>query len=493
MSFYLQKFLDFLPSEVVIKIANFRNYELLKISANSNNIADDFGFIAVKGVKFNGETCIDEVIKKGAKVVWAECDCRDFSEKYPSICFVQVANSRLVNAFSCQFEYWENIEKLDLLAVSGTNGKTTTAYLFYQILSELNQKCGLISTVKYFDGKNFSDSIQTTPAAETLFPLLNSCVLNGCKYVPMEVSSHSLAQYRLGKLKFKTAIFTNLTGDHLDFHGDMESYYQVKKQLYLNHTEAAVINIGDSYGKRLADELRKESKVKIITFADGSLRNDADYILNINLKENSSDFLLNGISFKTNLLGNYNVLNLSGVLISLMELGYSSEKLAAIVGSLFFNVPGRLELIKLKNGAKVFIDYAHTDDALNNVLSNLKKIPHKKIITVFGCGGDRDKTKRSRMGKVATELSDYTIITSDNPRSEKPSEIIKDIQKGVAAAADFEILENRADAIRKSLTISENGDIVLIAGKGHENTQEISGEKLYFSDSEIVIKFNGEK
>ena len=134
MSFYLQKFLDFLPSEVVIKIANFRNYELLKISANSNNIADDFGFIAVKGVKFNGETCIDEAIKKGAKVVWAECDCRDFSEKYPSICFVQVANSRLVNAFSCQFEYWENIEKLDLLAVSGTNGKTTTAYLFYQIL-----------------------------------------------------------------------------------------------------------------------------------------------------------------------------------------------------------------------------------------------------------------------------------------------------------------------------------------------------------------------
>lgn len=493
MSFPLSEFLDFIPESLILDSVNPSPLFLENISSNSRNIAEKSLFIAVKGVNVDGDSFIDEVIEKGAVAIFTESDLDFWQKKYPEIVFFQTSNCRLVNSLACQFMAGGLSRMnfhLNLIGVTGTNGKTTSAYLFYQILQNFNEKCGLLSTITYFDGKNFRESSHTTPPPEKLFPLLTQCEVNGCNFVPMEISSHSLAQFRLGKLKFKIAIFTNLTGEHLDFHKDMENYYQTKKSLFINHAENAIINTDSVYGVRLASELRSETDIKVVTFGT---ENNCDYQLKITADSNKSEFTLNQVGFESNLLGRYNIYNLVGVIVGLAVLGYDLKILSSVVKNSKFSVPGRLELITLKNGAKVFIDYAHTDDALKNVLTNLQELPHEQLIVVFGCGGDRDKFKRARMGEVATTYADYAIITSDNPRSEDPFAIIEEIKKGIKPGRKFEIIENRADAIRKSLEISKNGDIVLIAGKGHETYHEINGQKSYFSDSQEVRKFEDEK
>ena len=380
MKFFLQDFLSFIPQNLVTDTKNFHNHFLSDITSNSKNVVSASGFIAVRGVNVNGELFIESAIASGAAVIFLESTCEELSQKYPETTFIRVTNARLINSLSCQFNYVDVLDKLSLLGVTGTNGKTTTAYLFYQIFAKLNQKSGIISTVECFDGVNFSASTQTTPAAEKLFPLLGACAVNNCRYVPMEVSSHALSQFRLGTLKFKYALFTNLTGDHLDYYENMENYYQAKKTFFLNHAETAIINLDDRWGERLCAELKSETDLKILTF---SAKKQSDFMLEINSDENYSLFSLNGVKFKFNLLGEYNIYNLCGVLIALNEENYLLTEVAKIIDDNEFTVPGRLELIRLAHGAKVFIDYAHTDDALANVLKSLQKITHKRIIRVF--------------------------------------------------------------------------------------------------------------
>ncbi|MBR7127798.1 MAG: UDP-N-acetylmuramoyl-L-alanyl-D-glutamate--2,6-diaminopimelate ligase [Lentisphaeria bacterium] len=487
MSFKLSDFLAELPAELIKGKMNYADCILSDIGSNSQKVVRDSIFIAVNGANVDGADFICEAIQKGAKVILTERNLDGWGAKYPEIVFIQIENSRLINSLSCEFLCGKNfLEQLTLLGVTGTNGKTTTVYLLYQIFEQLNKKSGLISTIKYFDGKTSSASTHTTPPAEKLFLLLSACSSNLCEYVPMEISSHSLAQCRLGSLKFRIGMFTNLSGEHLDFHHDMENYYQIKKSFFVKHVEIAVVNIDNEYGARLAEELKNETAIKVVTFGTSK---SADYQIKIIPSSKKTEFTLNDIEFCSNLLGEYNIYNLTTVIVSLMQLGFAPEVLKNVIKNSELTIPGRLELITLKKDVRVFIDYAHTDDALKNVLSNLKKLPHKKIIVVFGCGGNRDKFKRPRMGEIASTLADWVIITTDNPRFEEPMAIIDDIKSAIQDRLNYEIIENRADAIKKALAISENGDIVIIAGKGHENYQEINGERCYFSDSEEVRKF----
>ena len=307
----------------------------------------------------------------------------------------------------------------------------------------------------------------------------------------MELSSHSLAQNRIAGLKLNGAIFTNLTGDHLDFHGDMENYYQAKKLLftdYIKNGGIAAINIDSEAGVRLARELANERPdLKIPTF--GRSENSGWRISEGESSINGCSFVLSNAlqAFQVHfpLAGDYNISNLAGVLTLLLCDGVTPAAIDAAL-STPFAVPGRLEKLSAPNGASFFVDYAHTDDALSNVLSTLKQLSEKRVIAVFGAGGDRDKSKRSRMGKAASSLADMLIVTSDNPRSEEPLEIIAEIASGIPENYPFEAIVDRRNALRRAVEISESGDIILVAGKGHENYQEIKGVKHHFDDREVL-------
>lgn len=491
MNFFLDDFLNFIDKSLILAIKNYYNHELSCLVSNSQQVKKDALFIAIKGVCIDGEKFIDMAIKSGVKTIMMSSDINEIALAYPDVSFIQVANARLINALACQFNCHAKIQNLKLLGVTGTNGKTTTSYLFFQILKALGRKTGLISTVEYFDGKMFEESVQTTPTPEILFQLLKNMANNHVEYVPMELSSHALAQDRIGNLKFKTAIFTNLTGDHLDYHSNMDNYFEAKKLLFLNHIAVdglAIINIDDWFGRELFEEL----KSKNIPVSSFGCAKDAEYQLKLISAEQKNIFELNNFRFETNLLGEYNVYNLTGVIISLLHEKFAISELQNVIKTTIFRVPGRLELIKFHSNIRVFVDYAHTDDALKNVLENLKKMRHKRIITLFGCGGNRDKTKRPRMGKVAFENSDYVIISSDNPRFEEPFTIINDILAGIdleSRSKVVEIIENRTNAIKRALEIAQKDDIVLVAGKGHEQYQEINGEKFFFDDIEEIKKY----
>ncbi len=470
---------------------NIPNFDLNEIATSNKSQEKAKGFIALTGANFDSHQLIDEMIEKGAKVI-----IHSHEVILPDpIKSIRVSNGYLAHAILCELRENTPTDQLQLLAVTGTNGKTTSAFILQKLVANLlnNAKCGLLSTVLTDDGESVIPAEQTTPAPAQIQRLFAQMGGNKCTHAVMEQSSHGLHQYRTGTAQFCVGIFTNLTGDHLDYHKTTTHYYEAKKRLFtecLDKNGTAIINIDDSYGEKLWNELQSKN-IKCISFGQNSCADVRILAPHYSLQHTTFQLQIGTESFDVTspYIGEYNIYNLTGALIAIHSLGidYSTlfEKLKDIQ---LPQIPGRMEAFILPNQAVAFVDYAHTDDALERAIKALREINPQRIITVFGCGGNRDKSKRPRMGKVASENSDITIITSDNPRDEVPLDIIHDIKCGITVSygGNIHIEQERARAIEMALNMAHPNDAILIAGKGHEDYQEIRGIKHHFDDREMV-------
>jgi len=474
----------------VIQVAgDVQRKEISKLVYDSRLVSANSIFVAIKGYKTDGHNFIIDAINNGAEAVVLENDgiVPDEFFIHRNVTKILVKDSRIALAELSKGFYKNPSSKIQLIGITGTNGKTTTSWLIKYILDYSGLKAGLLGTIANYIGDFKLESNLTTPESSDLNYLLNQMVNNDCKFAAMEVSSHSLYLNRTYGLDFKFAVFTNLTIDHLDFHKTFENYLNAKKILFdrLGENAIAVINIDDEN----ANQIIKDCKAHIITFGQN---HSADYVISdINFDLNGTNFLLKykdqTFQIQLPLIGEFNAYNASAAFIVSHRIGLSFEQ---ILGGLKNSrqVPGRFEVIGSEN-KKVIVDYSHTPDSLEKAILSLRKLSKQnKIITVFGCGGDRDKTKRPLMGKIATELSDKVFITSDNPRTEDAMSIINDIVKGISKQ-NYSIIENREEAIKTAIQSADDFSAILIAGKGHENYQDINGIKHPFSDSEVARRY----
>jgi UDP-N-acetylmuramoyl-L-alanyl-D-glutamate--2,6-diaminopimelate ligase len=471
------------------------------IAYDSRNVREGYLFVAIIGEKFDGHDFIRNISDKGAAVAVGERDVREISRP-DDIIYIRVANSR--KTLSCIANNFYEIpsKNLILIGITGTNGKTTTAHIIRFILSSWEKKVGLIGTIQYLINDRIYPAIHTTPESLEFQGLLKDMLVSGCSYVVSEVSSHALVQFRVDGAHFRIAVFTNLTRDHLDFHGNMENYFKAKERLFgelLDEDGIAIINNDDPYGKRLISSLRSQyPSRKILTVG---LKSGADILAS------EIDNSIQGLRFKilfegkyytisSNLIGLPNVYNIMSSVAVSISLGVPWDVLLKSLVEME-NVTGRFEKIDAGQDFLCIIDYAHTEDALERLILTARELINRysqysirisspRVITVFGCGGDRDHGKRPAMGAVATGLSDIVILTSDNPRSEEPADIIKEIEKGTVRK-NYVIEPDRRKAIKKAVRMAHEDDIVLIAGKGHEDYQEIKGQMRKFSDREVLI------
>src|SRR5437868_6071373 len=456
------------------------------IAYDSRRVQRNGMFVALRGEKSDGHEFIGQAIEKGASVIVAERE-----EQNPRATCLVVENTRTALADFAATLYGHSERKLKLAAATGTNGKTTTTFLIRHICENSGLRCGLIGTVRYEIGERVLPAIRTTPESLDLQELLAQIVNAGCKAAAVEVSSHALAQDRTRGIEWDVAVFTNLTQDHLDFHRTMENYFEAKAKLFQNlplqskkKGASAVINIDDRYGEKLVDRLA--GKIPVVTYGLGL---HADFrASNYRTEFAGTSYQLDarGRSYlvRVPLIGRFNVANSMAALAAATVMGVN---LRAAILSLARSpqVPGRLELVPAKRQFQIFVDYAHTDDALRNVLKTLRELKPRKLIVVFGCGGDRDRKKRPLMGRVADELADYAIITSDNPRKENPDAIISEVEKGFRST-HYEKIVERAEAIRHAVAMAQPRDLVLIAGKGHEKYQEFADHTIPFDDLQVA-------
>ena len=440
------------------------------IRCDSRKVKKGDIFIALRGINDDGHKYVMDAIKNGASKVIVE-------EGEYDTPYEVVSNTREYLNKYLYDNYYEKIKNLKLIGVTGTNGKTTTCYLIYQALNMLDIKCAYIGTLGFYNLEYNEKINNTTPDILDLYEMLLYCSYNGYKYVAMEVSSQGLYYNRLDNILFDYAVFTNLTQDHLDFHKNMDNYANEKKKLFkkLKDNGISIINNDDKYKDYFLD---KDS----ITYGfNGSNYIISDYNSNID----NTSFKVNNISYNTNLIGKHNVYNITILIIILDLLEVDDNKKVEIVSKLKHAI-GRMDTIKYKDNL-IIIDYAHTPDAVEKIIKSVKGIGHN-IITIIGCGGNRDKLKRPIMGCIASKYSDYVIFTSDNPRYEKPIDIINDIIH-IIDSNNYEIEENREKAIKKGIQKLDKNDILLILGKGHEDYQIIDGRKYHFNDMEVVLKY----
>lgn len=481
---------DLINNIKVIQVAgDVQRKEISRIVYDSRLVTANSIFVAIRGYKTDGHNFIIDAINKGADAVILDDNSRVPEEIFihRNVTKILVKDSRIALAELSKRFYKNPSSKINLIGITGTNGKTTTAWLIKNIFDYSGIKSGLIGTIANYIGEFKLESKLTTPESSDLNNLLSQMISNDCKYAAMEVSSHSLYLNRTYGLDFKFAVFTNITIDHLDFHKTFDNYLNAKKILFdrLQEDAFAIINIDDEN----AGSMIKDCKANIIRYG----------------KDNSADYLISDISFDLSgtqfslkygkeifqiqlpLIGEFNAYNATAAFVVLHKAGLSQEK---IINGLKNSrqVPGRFEVIGSEN-KKVIVDYSHTPDSLEKAILSLKKLSGKnKITTVFGCGGDRDKSKRPIMGRIASELSDKVIVTSDNPRTENPISIINEIVKGISKD-NYLIIENREEAIKTAIQSADDFSAILIAGKGHENYQDINGVKHHFSDSEVVRKY----
>jgi len=458
------------------------DFEVSGITCNSRQVQDNFIFVAVKGNRQDGSAYINEAIAGGAKAVIlvGPQGCANSD----NVSFIRVKDTRKVLAKLAARFYGNPSRKLKVIGVTGTNGKTTITYLLEALLKEAHFSPSVVGTINYRFKERVFPSTNTTPGAVELESMLGEMLKENIDYCIMEVSSHALDQYRTYAIDFNSAIFTNLTQDHLDYHKTLEHYFQAKARLFedLSPNAFAVINNDDKFAKKL----KKITKAHVFTYG---IENNADIQgQDIKFSVAHTEFLAqtlkDKILIKSGLIGRHNVYNMLAVIAWALEEGIGIPIIKSALEK-FTLVPGRLERIDFKGDFSVFVDYAHTEDALKNIINTLRQVSGKRIIVVFGCGGERDKTKRPKMGKVVTELSDYAIITNDNPRCEDPSGIIDDIKRGINKN-NYCVIEDRYEAIRKALSLVEPSDVVLIAGKGHEEYQILKDRRTHFSDREAV-------
>ena len=458
------------------------NREVSEIVFDSRKAAKNSLYVAVKGTVSDGHLFINSAIEKGSSVIV----CEDFPSEINENCtYIKVKNSsKTLGKLASNF-YGNPSEKLTLIGVTGTNGKTSVCTLLFDVFKILGYSSALISTVEYRIGDEIIPSTHTTPDVLTINKILAKALENGCEYAFMEVSSHGIHQDRIEGLHFKIAGFTNITHDHLDYHKTFLEYLNTKKRFFdeLNSSAIAIANVDDKNGNVMLQNtsaMKKSYAMKTIGDFHGKLL-ETDFngmLLNFNNQE-----------FWTTITGKFNVYNLLLVFAIASECGFEDNEILTAISQLK-RVKGRFETIKSPSGIFFIVDYAHTPDALENILDSINEIRTKneRLICVFGCGGDRDKTKRPEMGAVAAAKSTLAIITSDNPRTENPQEIIKEIEAGVKPENynKFLSIPDRKDAIKSAIKFAEAKDIILVAGKGHENYQEINGVKHHFDDKEVI-------
>lgn len=462
----------------------FRNIDIEDVCTDSRKCRHGSLFIAVKGAAADGHKYICNAIDNGAKVILYENEENIEEYRRDDILFIPVKDGRTAEAIAAKNFYGDPTSCIKLVGVTGTNGKTSIATLLYRLLGNLGYECGLISTIANYVGKRRYETINTTPGPVELNRLLAEMVECGCEYCFMEVSSHALDQKRTEGLKFAGAIFTNLTHDHLDYHKTFANYLAAKKKQFdnLDIDAFALINEDDKNGSVML----QNCKARRYGY---SCRNAADFKCRI-IEKNIDGTLLNinGKEIWCRFIGLHNAYNITAVYGAAVLLGMKEEEVAVEVSRLTA-VSGRLEYFKGSNDIIAAVDYAHTPDALENVLKTLKDLnPAGDLICVFGCGGNRDKTKRPEMGAIAGKYADKVVVTSDNPRFEDPLAIINDIKEGmdIKARCKSSFIPDRQEAVRVAILNAKPGSIILVAGKGHEDYQIVNGVKHHLDDKELI-------
>ena len=527
----LKKIIDNLSGTV--KIDGKTNLEITGIACDSKAVKPGYMFIALKGSKVNGADFIDEAIDRGAIAILLDSENPNLPvgnglKPFPTDIFkrgntfIYVEDARYGLAQASQACFGDISSKMSLIGVTGTNGKTTITYLMESMLKSRNEGVGVIGTVNYRFGQRSIPSVNTTPGALELYSLLSNMQKEKLNYCVMEISSHSLEQRRVETLQFDAAIFTNLTREHLDFHKNMDDYLNAKLKLFekIKKCGFAIVNIDDPASEKIIQKVKSEGKAGIITYG---INNKADIIAkDIKLSCQGLSFKLcissrlgahvmsgrpleqycyqysssghesiscaqsREVNIKSSLIGRHNIYNILASIGAGLAIGMDLKDIKIGIEALK-GLPGRLESIGCGQNFSVYVDYAHTEDGLTNALKSLRELKPHRLISVFGCGGNRDRAKRPAMGKISTELSDIVFITSDNPRAEEPKDIINEITKGINLAKNNYIIEpDRFNAIKKAVLEAGSGDIVLVAGKGHEAYQIFKDTTIPFDDREVV-------
>lgn len=458
--------------------------EITSIQFDSRNVDDKTLFVCIKGYKVDGHSFIQSAYEKGARAFLVEDDV----ERLEDCTYIKVDNTRKAMAIVSANLNNNPTKDLKVIGVTGTNGKTSISTFLKELLSLNNSKVGLVGTISIDNGKEVIVSKNTTPESADLQKHFRTMLESGCDYCAMEVSSHSLMLNRVDATEFKIGLFTNLTPDHLDFHKDLDDYRNAKELLFHKTTDANIINIDDEGGKVIANNI-KDLKTPLYTYG---IDNKADFMAkDIKINASGTSYRLVTPTYEADIFipvpGKFTVYNtlavIAGCYVLNIPISTIQEGLAKTKG-----VPGRFETVPNDKGIHVIVDYAHTPDALENVINTARGFATNRIITVFGCGGDRDNSKRPLMGKIADELSDIAILTSDNPRTEDPNRIISHVLNGMSSD-NYEVVIDRREAIKRAIEIAQKDDIVLIAGKGHEDYQIIGTEKIHFDDKEVAREF----
>ena len=462
--------------------------EVFNVTHDSRQARSGTLFAAIRGLTMDGHRFVDDVMRRGAIGVISEFDApKNFNGAW-----LKVENARESLAKAASVIYGNPSHELKLVGITGTNGKTTTTYLCFALAEANGEKAAMLTTVEYRIGEKSEEAIRTTPEASDTNKFLRDALSENCQTAVMETSSQAIDLHRCDWLRYRVAIFANLTRDHLDYHLTMENYFDAKKKLFdgrLGEKPASsVINIDDEWGAKLANQLR-ENNQRVVTF---SQKSNADLTA-----ENIEVSLLKGTSFllKTPngerdvispLVGKPHVYNMLAATAASLELGFDLDKIVEGL-RICVGAPGRFERVEHEGDFAVVVDYAHSDDALLNTLKTAKDLTNGRIITVFGCGGDRDKTKRVPMGEVAGRNSDLVIVTSDNPRTENPLTIIEEIEVGLKNTnCPYQVISDRREAIHQAIFKAKQNDVVLICGKGHETYQIVGNDKFHFDDREIA-------
>lgn len=477
-------------SGVDIKIINGNtDINIDKMTIDSRKAGEGVLFIAMVGMSVDGHKFIPSAYEKGTRAVVTEHTIDNIPE---DMTVIQVDNARDALAVMAGNFYNYPSRQLNMIGVTGTNGKTSTTYFIESVLSYIKRKTAVIGTVEIRIGgqkREIDFATSTTPDTIELNQMLRIMADEGCDDVVMEVSSHSLELKKVKGIDFKVGVFTNLTQDHLDFHKTMDNYCAAKAKLF-KMCQQGVVNADDKW----ADKIIKDAACNIITYSidkpSDLQAKDIEYLMDrvhftVNIKGED-------VRFELKVPGRFSVYNALSAIGAMLAMGVSVEDIKAGINNIK-GVPGRIQNIPNDKGFNVIVDYAHTPDGLENIINSVREFTKGRVITVFGCGGDRDRTKRPVMGKIVAELSDIAVVTSDNPRSEKPEDILAEIETGVKPVTDkYEMIVDRKEAIKRAVEIAEKGDSVIIAGKGHENYQILGDKTIHFDDAEVAKEILGE-
>jgi UDP-N-acetylmuramoyl-L-alanyl-D-glutamate--2,6-diaminopimelate ligase len=479
-----------LESVSALNVSGSDDAEIEGVAYDSRQVKSGWLFVAVSGHQTDGANYITEAVSNGAVAVVSENDL----DLGAGVTHIQVPRARRALAEIASAYYGDLSHEMKVVGITGTNGKTSTAYMIQALLRDGGFLPGLLGTVAYEIGDRSIPASRTTPEAPDIHAMFQQMKEAGCDSAVMEVSSHAIALHRVHGIDFNICVFTNLTQDHLDYHRDMDTYFNVKAELFQKlvkrHDRSSVINIDDPWGRKLVEERKLDADVVTYGFSERAM------VMVTEAKVEAS-----GTRFKVcspwgdaeiwlHLLGRFNIHNALAAIAVGGLCGISLPLMAQSLSNIE-SIPGRLELVPNRKNRRVFVDYAHTDDALKNVLTTLREICKGRLIVVFGCGGNRDRGKRKLMGEVASELADYSIITSDNPRSEEPAVIASDIMEGFSGQDQCAVVLERRTAIEQGIHMMTRKDILLIAGKGHETYQEYQGTIVPFDDRETVREILG--